>query len=311
MRSSVCLKGGDFVGSSRRRAAPAAVGAACVLIAVTACGGGQVRPVQRGAPTPAPAPAEEAQGIAALPPEDVLERADEALTGAGGYRHVMDAWAYGMSVMGLDLTLGPGGGCSVVWDMSLEGRIDIVRAGEQIWVRPSEELWDQAGAEVPAEYHGAYVRGPVQHPDLAPFSDLCDMGGLGPGLLHGQDGFETTSFVVEEAPDHEGTPVVAVRRAESGAEGEMTTTSLVAAEGQPHLLRSTVEIDAVERDISMTQVHDYSDFGATAEIRPPDDGTIVDIDDLDDGGSLFPEGSLPALPVAVAGPAGPAGPDRG
>ncbi|MFD5316105.1 hypothetical protein [Streptomyces sp. NPDC127098] len=254
-----------------------------LVLTLGACGGGGRSEEPRDDAEPSGSAAAEGPNLADMEAEELLRLADETLRGAASYTTDMSQEIQGTSV--------PSGNSLFATDerctsglYTAEGHVEVTRDADDLWVRMSPEMlaliFDEARAE---ELANQYLHGSADDPSLADWAEMCERGGLPAALLDGQpaeDGFETTSLTVEAASEHHGTPVVTVRREESGDAGGVTSTVLIAAEGEPYPLRATTEM-AFDGMDTMVNVIDYGRFDAELPFQRPNDNFVVEMAELD------------------------------
>ncbi|TDC15481.1 hypothetical protein E1265_26650 [Streptomyces sp. 8K308] len=258
------------------------------MLALSACGGdggGSAEPRDDAEPTESAA-TEGLSGLAGpadMEPEELLRLADETLRGAESFTADMSQEVGGTSLPAGDLLFTTGERCTSNL-YSAEGNVEVIQDADDLWVRMSPEtlalIFDEAQVQ---QLANRYLHGSADDPALADWAEMCERGGLPVALLEGQPaeyGVETTSLTVEAVSDHHGTPVVTVRREESGDGSAVTSTVLIAAEGEPYPLRTTSEME-FEDGSTMVNVTDYARFNAELPFHRPSDDFSVEADELD------------------------------
>ncbi|TDC77075.1 hypothetical protein [Streptomyces hainanensis] len=225
--------------------------------------------------------------LASLDPAELLQLSDEALRGAESYTSSARSEVDGARGTFMDLMFVGAERCDASV-ATVNGNVGVIREADDLWVQLDrmslEAVFDEATVELLANHH---LHGPLDDPGLAEYAAMCERGGLPEPVLDGQpaeDGYETTLLTVEDGGEHHGTPVVAVRREESGGTGEgpasVTTTLLIAAEGEPYPLLLTGEM---EFDFgTMVNTTEYSRFGDELPFRVPPETATVDVSELGD-----------------------------
>ncbi|MDT0443051.1 hypothetical protein [Streptomyces johnsoniae] len=170
------------------------------------------------------------------------------------------------------------------------GATEHIHIGDEVWIRPAELYWwgAEGGQDTVDAYAGAYVRGPRDHPDFAGSGSGCDAG---LAQLAGDDPDTEYSYRMGEETRHDGQRAVTIHVTESHPLGIATGTFLIAAEGEPYLLRLTndMEFEAVGGQRMSVSV-DWTDYGRPTAIDAPPAEQTVHIDDLAAHDNPFPLG---------------------
>ncbi|UCM89816.1 hypothetical protein [Streptomyces marincola] len=271
-----------------------------VLVALAGCGGEGAEPSEEGQERTATsrataedeaadeaADADEAVGAPEASDEEAVEWLDRARQAAGDVTEVrMHADMTSEDVQMITELVVSGDRCTTSLEYPGLGVTDAVHVGEEIWVRPAELYWwgAEGGEDSFDTYAGAYVRGPQQHPHLRTLGcrsafEMLDEDEPGAEYTH-RMGPET---VVD------GQRAVTVLVRQTQPEGTSEQTILIAAEGDPHVLRMRV---SMEFDMlggrSMYTAYEWTDYGRPAAIEPPADDVTVHIDDLAERDNPFP-----------------------
>ncbi|MBA0054248.1 hypothetical protein E0L36_26350 [Streptomyces sp. AJS327] len=172
-----------------------------------------------------------------VPAHEVADRAQEQMESLSSVRLRITAPAYD-----LRMSVDEGGDCAGSVALRGKGRLDIVKRGDAVWLKPDAAFWKKdlggaRGAEAAERFAGRYIRGSAQDSALQGITGTCDLdalrGGTGAGDQSGRDAPRAPGWKLGERTDYRGEPTVTVRRTESGARVEM----VVAAEGKPYPLR--------------------------------------------------------------------------
>ncbi|WP_461033104.1 hypothetical protein [Streptomyces mayteni] len=245
-----------------------------------------------GAATEASGPAD-AEAPSAVDPaaEELLGRADAALRGAASYTVYASYEGPGLSST-MAIAFGRDERCAGTMESAedgLEGGVEVRRDGDDLWVRFSTgmlaALLDEDGVEALADH---FIHGSVDDPRLSDLASFCDREESVENLLWPHqimDGIELTALTIEESNDHAGTPVVAVRRedTEETGTGSVTSTTLIATEGEPYPRLLTMELESDAYGLGRLAV-EYDGFGAEPPFERPDAGSVLEADEL--GGAL-------------------------
>ncbi|MDT0343181.1 hypothetical protein [Streptomyces litchfieldiae] len=261
----------------RMRAAVAVAG----LVALTAaCGGGDgTSPFEEpggGTESESSGGGEgggDAGSLEGLTPQEISDRAQEALLSADSVRMTMlgDTAAFGM-----DLHLDRAGSCEGTITQPGMGSVEILmRDGEEVWMKPDSEFWTNGmGTADPALVSlldGSYLYGSTSDPEMAQMAGACSLDDLFADL--GDDsGDEMTA--AEGPTEHNGVPVVAITGTDSAGE---TTTILVAAEGEPYPLLLSGESDGMQMEMELSQ------FNEPVEFEEPPADLVLDVADFRTG----------------------------
>ncbi|MDB1088079.1 hypothetical protein PJ985_10930 [Streptomyces sp. ACA25] len=171
--------------------------------------------------------------------EEILERAEAALLEVSSVR--TSATGTGGLDARLELRVDAEGNCAGHVSRAGMGRVDIIlrHAGDaagEVWLKPDATAWGSGGSPDAAEtYADRYLHAAADRPEVAEFVDLCRMdrvSGIDQDQLHSAE----REFFREEETVHRGVPVVRVRMEAVAESATVTTTVLVATEGEPYPL---------------------------------------------------------------------------
>lgn len=171
------------------------------------------------------------------------------------------------------------------------GTVETIRVDDEVWVSPAAPYWMNAGgAGTLLKYRDMYVHGPADNPDLASSAAGCELSKafnkLDPST---QEYPSTVSFGPET--DHEGQPALTLLIGREEPGGVVSSTLLVAADGEPYPLRMTTELAFSDSSIG-TMIHRnvWRDFGGSFEVEIPAPAVTVGIEDLSAEDNPFPLG---------------------
>ncbi|MDK1472769.1 hypothetical protein QNO07_04885 [Streptomyces sp. 549] len=208
-------------------------------------------------------------GLAERSGPEVSEQAGEALRSAESLRVRISLDGGTDSATEVDLTLDDEGNCRGTVAQAGEGSAELVRRGNEVWLRPDEAFWKSragaAGENSYALFRGRYLHGSVDDPVLGGLSGTCDLAGLRESSAEtgGDWGAPRTGTL-------DGVRVVSVTRREKHG----STTLHVAREGTPYPVR--VDKSGAEESGTMR----FSDFGTPVPTRVPSAAESVDVDEL-------------------------------
>ncbi|WP_143200458.1 hypothetical protein [Kitasatospora sp. CB01950] len=247
----------------------AVAGAAAAVVALTAGCGGSGHPTGPGAAgtraagtttaaSSAPGPD---NGAAAQQPAEILQRSAQALRDARSVRAVGTV-AGGGAPITMDLRLDLDGNCTGTLSESDVGGLQVVKAGQQLWIKPDQAFWQNHGGSAMADAVGdRYLKTTSDDPDFGEVTGLCDLGSLADQLGAADDLTKGATSTVQ------GRPAVALSRT---TDGGTTVTLYVATDGQPVPLRLEQEAGTV----------DFSEFGTPVPSATPGPDQSVDIDQI-------------------------------
>ncbi|MFJ5926699.1 hypothetical protein ACIQF6_29255 [Kitasatospora sp. NPDC092948] len=243
-------------------------GAVATVAALTAgCGGsgGSTGPSAAAgraaatATTAAPGPGTD-NGAAGQPAAQILQRSAQALRDARSARAVGTIAGGGQPIT-MDLRLDTAGNCTGTLSQSGVGGFQVVKAGQQLWVKPDQAFWQNQGGSAPAQLGDRYLKTTADDPDFGEIGSLCDLGALADQL-----GSATDDLTKGATTTIQGRPAVPLSRSTDTG----TATLYVAADGQPVPLRLEQDVGAV----------DFSDFGTPVPSATPGPDQSLDIDQL-------------------------------
>ncbi|MFG2290055.1 hypothetical protein ACGFOU_28765 [Streptomyces sp. NPDC048595] len=151
----------------------------------------------------------------------------------------------------LDITLDQAGNCAGAISKGELGRVDLIKRGNQVWMKPDAAFWKNQfpgteGTKAAAKYKDTFLHGTTHDGFLQSLSAACDLTAFQKSAA-GTDQPPTntpspsvTPHLTKGRPTvHEGTRVLPVIRKFDGA----VQTLYVAVKGKPYPLKLTTEID--------------------------------------------------------------------
>ncbi|MEU2763903.1 MULTISPECIES: hypothetical protein [unclassified Streptomyces] len=241
--------------SGHRWAAGAAAGAAAVVLTVTS---GTL--------------AQADDDIDTLPAEEITERARDALVDARSLhlsaRGSVDGTGEDISI---DLTLDREGNCAGGVDMGDDGSVEIVKRGDDVWLKPDAAFWNThvpiGGSAFDAILDGRYMKTSADDPRLLEVTGVCDLDTFRELMTDNAGAPDADGLTKGARTEVNGGPAVPVTRAEGGER----LTVYVAAEGTPYPVRITVRGGGGEGTV------DFSGFDRPVPTATPPADETVDI----------------------------------
>ncbi|MGW1237685.1 MULTISPECIES: hypothetical protein [Streptomyces] len=239
--------------SGHRWAARTAAGAAAVALTVT---GGTLARAD-----------DDLDGLSA---QEIVERSRDALLDADSLhlsaRGTVDGSGRAMS---LDLTLDRAGNCAGGVDQGEDGSVEIVKRGDDVWLKPDAAFWKEhvpvGGSTFHAILDGRYMKAAADDPRLMGVTDACDLDTFRKLIEDNAGAAERGTLTKGKETRVNGVPAVPVTRVEGGERLAVH----VAAEGTPYPVRITVR-NAEERGTV-----DFSGFDRPVpSATPPPDETV-------------------------------------
>ncbi|MFJ8255028.1 hypothetical protein [Streptomyces sp. NPDC094466] len=241
--------------NAHRWAARAAAGAATVALTLTS---GVV--------------AQADDDIDSLPAEEIADRSRDALLDVDSLhlsaRGSLDGSGPDMS---LDLTLDREGNCTGGVDMGEDGSVEIVKRGDDVWLKPDAAFWNKhvpiGGSTFDAILDGRYLKAEADDPRLLSVTTVCDLDTFRELITDNADTGDRSTLTKGGRTEVNGAPVVPVTR----AEGDERLTAYVSAEGTPYPVRLTV------RNADETGTVDFSGFDRPVPTATPPADETVDV----------------------------------
>ncbi|RPE35845.1 hypothetical protein EDD38_4212 [Kitasatospora cineracea] len=254
----------------RMRTAVAGAAAAAALAAGCGSGSGGSgstgSPAASGTGSPVSASAAAASaaadnGVAGQSADQVLQRAVQALKDAGAVRAAGTVGSEGGQIT-MDLRLDTTGDCTGTLSQGGVGSFQVVKSGQQLWVKPDQEFWQTHGGPAMAQLVGdRYLKTTSDNPDFGEIGSLCDLTALADQLGTGKSGLAKGG---EE--NVQGRPALTL----TNTSGTGTGTLYVATTGEPVPLKLAKDTGAVE----------FSDFGTPVPSATPGPDQSLDLDQL-------------------------------
>lgn len=241
--------------SGHRWAARAAAGAAAIALTVT---GGAV--------------AQADDDIDSLGAEEIVDRSRDALLDVRSLRLSARGSIDGSgSDMSLDLTLDREGNCTGGVDMGDDGSVEIVKRGDDVWLKPDAAFWKNqvpiGGSTFDAILDGRYMKASADDPRLLSVTEACDLDTFRELITDNTGSADRGTLTKGEKTEVNGAPAVPVTRAEDGER----LTAYVAAEGTPYPVRITVSNADEEGTV------DFSGFDRPVPTATPSADETVDV----------------------------------
>ncbi len=184
----------------------------------------------------------------------------------------------------LDITLDQAGNCAGAISKGALGRVDLIKRGDQVWMKPDAAFWKNQfpgaeGTKAAAKYKDTFLHGTTHDGFLQSLSAACDLTAFQKSAA-GTDQPPTntpspsiTPTLTKGRPTvHEGTRVLPVIRKFDGA----VQTLYVAVKGKPYPLKLTTEIDHETGTILL------SNYDRPVPAKTPAPGRTVDIGVFED-----------------------------
>ncbi|GAA2266890.1 lipoprotein [Streptomyces ruber] len=210
--------------------------------------------------------------FAGLTGAEITERALDATKGASSLRikgEAPDEESGG--TIRMDLALNTKGDCAGTISMNGEGKAEIIRTGDTVYVKLDEAfLRAQGQGEGQMETDmvvemlaGKWTKTSASGPDSEEMTGFCDLGAM---LDEFDGGTDAQRGGVTEV---DGTPAITLEQ----TDGKDEATAYVATEGKPYILRVVSKTPGDAGDITFT---DYDKPVPTAAPR----GEVLDLDEF-------------------------------
>lgn len=223
-------------------------------------------------------------GLNGLSAEEIAERARTALRGAASLHVTLDQEQFDGGTSALedpaaaDLAMDEEGRCAGTVTLTRgRGAVELVKRGEEVWVRPDRAFWEAQlpggqGRAAADTLHGRYVHGTTRDGVLAAVTEACDLDSLKEDLIGEATPDEGARMAKGAATTAAATPVVPLLRQEGGER----VTLYVASEGPTHLVQATRTSDAKEETVTV------AGYGAPVRAEAPDEQDTLDLTILRD-----------------------------
>ncbi|MDT0309838.1 hypothetical protein RM780_23190 [Streptomyces sp. DSM 44917] len=216
--------------------------------------------------------------LASLPPQEIADRAMEALQSATSLR-MRTLGDPGMIGMGLDIHMDRQGSCVGSVTQPGAGSVDvIVREDQEVWMRPDAQFWQsQLAVQDPAVISllsGRYLHGTTSDPEMQQMAGTCSLAALQADMGYDDRGPGGPDEVGPET-DYNGIPVVSI----NGPDDDGNAASmLVATEGEPYpLLLTRTQSNGTETRIELGQ------FNEPVEVQEPPADQVLNLADFRTG----------------------------
>ncbi|MGD3106827.1 hypothetical protein [Streptomyces sp. YGL11-2] len=184
----------------------------------------------------------------------------------------------------LDLTLDRDGNCAGHITKGPLGRVDLVKRGKNVWVKPDAAFWKSQfpggdGTAAARAYGGRFLHGTTDDDFLQRLTAACDLNGFQQAVATPESSSppdsppQSPSFTLTKGrpTTEEGTPVLPVTKKAGGA----AQTVYVAIEGRHYPRKLVTEIDGETGTIQL------SDYDRPVPSHTPDPGATTDISVLE------------------------------
>ncbi|MFD9128117.1 hypothetical protein [Kitasatospora sp. NPDC059571] len=221
-----------------------------------------------------------ANGVEALAPQQVVDRALAALKQARSVRITGDGSSDGQSVT-FDLSADTDGNCAGTMGLSGQGTFRLVKRGTSLWVKPDPVFWRSHGGQGAEQLIGdKYLKTTTENTDFAAMGTVCDLDTLAGSLSASPAAPDRGKSVTVN-----GAPAVAVPVTGTGGAGDGVLS--VATRGEPYPLR--LELTGG----SGTGRVDLKEFGTPVPSGTPGPDETLDLDQLNGGGTPGAEAGAP------------------
>jgi hypothetical protein len=215
-------------------------------------------------------------GIEDLSAREIADRAADAFTSAQSVRVTLDENSADLGrgeVSSADLTLDRDGNCNGSMRFKDSGNVELVKRGEQVWLKADEKYWKTevpgAEGESAAEiFKNRYIRGSTDDALLGDLAGVCDLKEIQQKAA--EESRKAKDLRKGDPTTVDGTPTIPV----SGMEEGVTHTVYVATEGKPYPVRTTKKGDG--KDVTAT----FKDYDKPVPTETPSADESVDVSKL-------------------------------
>ncbi|MEW1753781.1 hypothetical protein ACIQU1_11800 [Streptomyces angustmyceticus] len=184
----------------------------------------------------------------------------------------------------LDLTLDRAGNCTGAVSKGEFGRVDLVKRGDQVWMKPDAAFWKtqfpgKKGDDAASRYKDTYLHGTTKNAFLRGVTAACDLKAFqrsATGSKKPSSGTPSPSHSVSltkgRPTTEDGTRVLPVVKKAHGA----VQTLYVAIDGKHYPRKLTAEVDHETGTILL------SNYDTPVSTKTPAPGETADISALDD-----------------------------
>ncbi|MER7761645.1 hypothetical protein [Streptomyces sp. NPDC097619] len=221
----------------------------------------------------APAATAEDNGIADQSAQTIADRSRTAMADATSLRMAAEL-TDSTGTTGLDLAFDTQGNCAGTVKLpGGEGRADVIKRGDDVWMKLDETLLrsqipGSAADDAIALIDGRYLHGTTNSAVLKQFAEFCDLNQFKEKFSSAPAGEKLTKG---QRTTVDGDPAVTV----TSRHGTETTTFYVSTEDAPYLLRAEGTDSGGERTEAV-----FSDYGRPVPARTPAPADSVDLSEL-------------------------------
>lgn len=260
------LNQGELTEMARKYGIVVAAAGLAAVVGLTGCGkggDGDGKPDGKKSDKAASsAPAAAGGGLEKLSGKEISDRAKKELQSATALRFKVTG-TKGTESMSVDLAMDKQGNCVGTVGTGTEGTAEVIKIGDQVWMKADEKLWKaKAGPQAAELLKGRYIHGPAADPKLKGMTTGCDLAMLQAKMSSGSN---PDKDIKKGAPGSvDGQPVVPI-----SADG---TTISVASTGSPYPLK----IDN-SKDGSVVRL---TDWNKPVQAKAPPADQTIDIEKL-------------------------------
>ncbi|MFJ4191312.1 hypothetical protein [Kitasatospora sp. NPDC089509] len=220
-------------------------------------------------PSATPTPTKATLDTDKLTATDIKTQAKDALASATALK-LSGTMADTDGKMEINLAMDNKGQCTGTMSMPGMGKVEIIRDGKNIYMKPDTAFWTVIGgpngAKVAELFKGRYLTGLDKDPQMKSMTSLCDLSDFGKQIVEGGDKAGGTP---EKGTAGTTNGVKTFSLKVTNSKGEKGTI-YVATEGKPYPVR----IETAPGKDGTTQI-DLSDFDKPLTVQaPPADNTI-------------------------------------
>ncbi|MFF7632992.1 hypothetical protein ACFZB9_07545 [Kitasatospora sp. NPDC008050] len=215
-------------------------------------------------PSVATSPSPSGPDLSALSGTQVLQQATTALQAAKSVKFDMKGSDSGQPIV-VSMMLDTQGNCTGNASMGSQGSTDIIRIGQNVWMKPDTKFWTTMGgangAQVAELFKGRWLAGTASDPDLKDMADLCDLTQLTSEMT------KDNSSVTKGSSDTVNGQPALVLHVTDGSDGTKTDV-WISAQGQPYPLQAN----------SDSGDHmSFSNFGVPVNAQAPPADNVIDM----------------------------------
>jgi hypothetical protein len=226
--------------------------------------------------SPVPSLADDADDLTA---QELSDKAKESLRKAKSVHLKLtddsaDARTSTTEPTSMDLALDQDGNCAGSMEMGSDGgSVEIVKRGEEVWMKPDAAFWKTQvpggqGEEIAKLFKDRYIHGSTSDAMLKGMADTCDLGSFQEEVTGDEEAERTLKKGDETKVD--GTKTVPLTYKEDG-----TTTTLYVTTNSPHRLVKATETGGDE-DMTLT----FTDYDKPVPSKTPSADDSVEVSKL-------------------------------